>query len=76
MAKSRPLSKNMWYEWYDSHISHIPKPMKKSVSSTKTTNQKRMQAPSMKSRLNTKVKAMNNYQSRNTLKELDHINVI
>ena len=28
-TKSRPLSKNIWYEWYDWLMSHIPKSEKK-----------------------------------------------
>ena len=49
MTKSRPLSKNTWYELYDLLISRIPKSVKKSVSNKvcKTTNQKRLQAPLM-----------------------------
>ena len=38
MAKSRPLSKNTWYEWCDWLINHITKSVKKSVSYVKERN--------------------------------------
>ena len=49
---------------------------KKIITLFKNTSQKRLQGPSMIIMLNTKVKAINNYQSGNTLKTLDHIYVI
>ena len=42
----------------------------------KTSNQKRLQKLLLTIVLNTKVKAMNNYQSRNTLKTMDRICLI
>ena len=86
-TKSRPLlkKKSIWHKWYDWLISHTPNPAKKFVKDVKkklwvmfprTVNHKKIQAPSIISISNTKVKVMSNYQSRNIFKTLDHIHVV